>query len=358
MKVNLYAADAGACCRVRCELPAQASGVECEVRQSLAVLHGGHRIVDRATGSVIAVRRMTSVQPIDADVAVFQRPPHRPTAERIAELHAQGTAVVVDIDDDCGALHPAHPSRRLYEGHADPDVHWRFTAEACAAADLVTAPTEALARRYAPHGRYAVLPNCVPEKCLSWARSSDGRTLGWAGAAPVHPGDLEQTRGAIPEALEGSGWRYLQISVPAGVREGLGFREEIECTPHVRGEDFDLMLGSLDIGIVPLGVTRFNEAKSVLKGISYAARGVAFVASPTGPYRALAEEGVGLLAPPRARSWRSQIRRLMDDSFRDEAAAKAKEVVADRWTYESNGWRWAEAWERAIQIRRGLKVAA
>ena len=63
----------------------------------------------------------------------------------------------------------------------------------------------------------------------------------------------------------------------------------IEQTGMIEQELFHAQVAQLDTGIVPLQRSRFNEAKSNLKGLEYAALGVPFVASPTAEYERLAE---------------------------------------------------------------------
>jgi glycosyltransferase involved in cell wall biosynthesis len=292
------------------------------------------------------VERM--VAPVDADVVVFQRPPHRDTISFIEQYQRMGVAVVVDVDDDLRAVHPQNAAYPLHAGLVHPDVHAKFTARCCALADLVTVSTPALAERYGAHGRVAVLPNAVPAAILDYPSLSDGHTIGWAGRVATHPGDLEVTRGGVGEALDD--WRFEVIGEAAGVREALGLPGEPDETPWIESvEDYHLALGRLTVGIVPLGNTAFNAAKSWLKGLEMAARGVPFVASPRVEYSAL---GLGILAADRSRNWRSAVRQLIaDESLRYEMAEQGREVVRSRHLYETRGPDWTEAWSQAVANR-------
>lgn len=282
------------------------------------------------------------------DVAVFTRPAKASLLEAMACLRRRGSAIVVDIDDDPSAIPPSHPHYHDFQPATSPALNWQHLERACAQADLVTCTTQALADRYARHGRYVVLPNCVPAAMLETERFSDGRTLGWAGDVKVHVGDMRAPGAGVREALDRAEWRFIVIGEAHDIHEQLGLAEQPDDTGFVSVERYQRGLGLFDVGIVPLADTPFNRAKSYLKGIEYAARGVPFVASPTPEYETLAGEGIGRLAGWRSRSWKRELTALMiDESLRIETAMAAREAVAERHTYETNGWRWAEAWEQA-----------
>lgn len=334
MKVRVHPGDQRGVGYVRMVWPAQAArteGLDIEVAPNLPILRMPHV-------------RGTLVKPgeIDGDVLVFQRPSHPELVALIPALQARGHAVVVDVDDDIASV----PLRNAAYGFEN---HHRIL-KACAAADLVTVTTPSLARRYASHGRVAVIPNCVPDALQYLPRDSNGRTIGWAGWAGSHPDDLEVTRGGVQQALDDTGASFKVIGPADDVQRRLTLAHEPAATgplTNVAGYEFERALGQLDVGIVPLADSTFNQSKSWLKGLQYAARGVAFVASPLPEYQRLASEGAGLLAAGRSRNWRSQLSRLIrEPALRDELAAAGREVAA-RWTFETNGWRWAEAWHAA-----------
>lgn len=361
MRVRLLPADKAACSLYRLEHPARVASLQHDVpttidRQNFAIPDApwdGQPVVVEARRNA---DESTTCTPWDEDVVVLQRPAREGIVALIPALQARGIAVVVDIDDDFSCLHPLHPSRPGFHPRGPSEQSWHHVARACGLADLVTVTTPALAERYGAHGRVAVLPNCVPRSMLELPSQDRGRTVGWGGRASIHPGDLETTRGGVGEALERMrDWRFRVIGPAETARIGLSLREKPEATGGLEMGDYFEALGQLDVGVVPLARTRFNEAKSWLKGLEYAARGVPFVASPLPEYRALAEEGVGVLAADRSRNWRAELVQLMrDESLRWEAIARGREVVEERHTYETEGWRWTEAWGHALQTRRAL----
>jgi hypothetical protein len=294
---------------------------------------------------------VTPTLDFDCDVVVLHRPSYGALVEQIPLLQGAGVAVVVDVDDALDEVRSDHSLRRVF-------AQWGpHQGRACELADLVTCSTPALAERYGSHGRCAVLPNCVPAERLTLPRDSDGHTLGWAGSQRGHVGDLTVTGGGVADALEDSDWRFKLIGPAEAARVDLGLTRAPEVTGVLDFDEYQRAVGSLDIGIVPLADSAFNRAKSGLKGLEYAVRGAAFVASPLPEYETLSAEGVGLIAQGGAEGWRKQLRRLMDDeSFRAEEAAHAKQVVSDFHTYEGNAHLWLEAWGQAIQNRRRAPV--
>lgn len=370
MRIKLYPSDTTASFLYRIHHPADEAanaGLDVTVAPAVrgAVTENGRLPDERKLPIERHPENPRYIRAIDEgyDVVVLQRPFEEAALVAIRQLQAAGTAIVVEIDDDIAHAHPAHPAARALSPTVNPDTNWWHFREACRLADLVTVTSPALARRCAAHGRVAILPNCVPASLLSLPRSSDGRTVGWRGWTITHPGDLGVTRGGVQQALDDTGARFLQIGQPAGVQEQLSLTDEPKSTgPLWNIHDFYLALGRLDVGIVPLTDIQFNHAKSYLAGIEYAARGVPFVASPVAEYRTLAGQGVGVLAGYRSREWRREIRKLLTDtSLRTELAEHGRQVVAEHHTYETQGWRWPEAWEQAIanaRARRPTRAAA
>lgn len=321
------------------------------------------------------------VDEVDADVVVFQRPLARRKLDMIRALQAAGVAVVVELDDDFGAIHrrngawaDAHPewmtlaeaaergiaaSERLTRGNHQwvreaGTVSWSsntWLRKACATADLVTVTTPALAERYAPHGRVAVLPNLVPERYLSiTAAPHDGVVVGWGGSVNTHPDDLETTEGAVAAAVVDTDARFHVVGTGVGVRTALGLADEPTATGWVELADWPHALAALDVGIVPLADSRFDEAKSALKMLEMAAVGVPSVVSPTPDNVRMYKHGLGLLAFTPA-EWEQQVSRLIRNETERLALAEHGREVMARFTYERHAERWLDAWAQARSNR-------
>lgn len=338
MEVCAVPADSSGCGAVRVVYPCRAVEASRAVRVRLLSPQAPQR---KGLSGEVPV----ALDAGDAEVVVLHRPAHKALVDVIPVLQAEGRAVVVDIDDNLSAPHPDHQWAR------SGSVSSVELARACAMADLVTVSTPALAEVYGAHGRVAVLRNCVPEGMLRMGRESDGKTLGWGGVVVTHPGDLPVTGGAVAEALDVAAWRFKVIGGADRVRAELGLYDEPASTGGLEVEDYQQQLGTLDVGIAPLGDTPFNWAKSGLKPLEYAARGVPFVASPTPEYRLLVAQGAGLLASSPG-EWFSGLRDLMrDESLRHEKREQGY-MVARKHTYEAHAQDWVYAWSEAITNRR------
>lgn len=292
----------------------------------------------------------------DFDVIVLQRPMHADVVASIPVMQAQGVAVVVEVDDDFTCLPRGHQARHDTAVMHSPKFNRRNLRKACEMADLVTCTTPAIAERYAAHGRFAVIPNCVPAAYLHVEPTphADLR-VGWTGSTMTHVGDLDVCGTGIARALDGLPFHAVGTGV--GVAGALGLDDDqVVGTGWVEIADYPAAYAGLDVALVPLADNEFNRAKSWLKGIEAAALGVPFVASPTDPYCELAALGAGGLART-PDEWHAMVSLLVDSAeARAEVAWRGREV-AKAWTVEGNAWRWAEAWEAALMNRREKAAA-
>lgn len=386
MRVTVHPAGDDACALYRMESPARvlaAQGADVTVTRDLAF-----SATHTADGQPIAL-----VETPETDVVVMQRPLLGWKCDLIRLLQRAGVAVVVELDDDFGSVHPENPAwpvahrewmtshqwAEVTDGAPLPPERFRTTTgvewvrapgvlapmsdlwlrRACRMADLVTVTTPALAERYAPHGRVTVLPNLVPEWYLSVeAEAHDGVTVGWGGSVATHPGDLEVTGGGVARAVEQTGAEFRVVGTGVGVRRSLGLAVEPTVSGWVELGDWPRALAGLDVGIVPLAPSRFNEAKSALKMLEYAACGVPCVVSPTPDNMRLVREGVGLPATI-PDDWRALVSGLVQSGAAREDFGGACRRIAARHTYEAHGGRWWDAWAKALDNRRaGAREAA
>jgi hypothetical protein len=347
IEVALYPADESGCGHYRMRLPAEHAGV-------LTSFHSRTRLRTSAN-EARGVVELHHVDVGDADVVVFQRPVDQRLVPVIMQLKAQGVATVVEIDDDLTALDSAHSSFRGLHPRTNPHANWDHLRAACAVADLITVTTPALARRFAGHGRVVVLPNCVPTRLLDSPRNRLlAFEVGWTGTVGTHPRDLDVLGDAI-RVLRDEGVSFGVVGDGALVPERLGL-DDVLATGWLPIDEYYERMAEFAVGVVPLANSAFNHAKSDLKGVEFAALGVPFVASPLPEYQGLAARGVGRLAT-KPKRWRTQIRELLSID-RTEVVETGREYVRAHRTIEAQAWRWAEAWEKAVETRKraGRKV--
>lgn len=319
------------------------------------LLAQGHdvRVIDETTGQL---------EDSDDVVVVFQRPMTRDVAtETIPFLRAHGVAVVVEMDDNLSRIHPHHAGWYYHQPQYDPTHNYEWLEESARQADLVTATTQSLLIHYAPHGRGVVIPNYLPDGFLTTTlvEHESPYRLGWAGQTATHPGDLDVAVKAIRQVTNMPHWVFRTIGFEQTLKD-IGVRGE--CVPWLSMDEYPVGLREFSLGVVPLRQHIFNEGKSYLKGLEYAAAGVPFVASNTEPYRRLAKMGAGVTANAR-NDWAVKLKMFASSaSYRADMRWQGLAAVQDQ-TYELNAWRFAEAWDlaranyRASPVSRGATRA-
>jgi glycosyltransferase involved in cell wall biosynthesis len=126
-----------------------------------------------------------------------------------------------------------------------------------------------------------------------------------------------------------------------GARAGL---KRVQTTPMQLIHNVPKSLHNFHVGLVPLTRNPFNEAKSYLKGLEYAASGIPFIATPTEEYRILARAGVGRLAET-PDEWQDHARELLDPNVRRAEAESNLAIVRERFDISVRG----EEWDTALR---------
>jgi glycosyl transferase family 1 len=291
--------------------------------------------------------------PADAEVLVMQRVSHKFLSQAIPKIREQGTAVVVDMDDDLSNIHPHNPAwlnfhpRSGMPGTKTAEHNWAYAQRSCEAASLVTLSADALVQRYARHGRYEVLRNCVPASYLD-VEHPDSATFGWGGSLASHPTDLQELGTAVARLQRE--WPFKIVGSPIGIRQTLHLDEEPESCGVVDITEWPKALSTLGVGIAPLDDNVFNRSKSWLKPLEYAALGVPAVMSPRAEYlRFHRKLGVGVLARKPSEWYRKLLALLESADLRAEQSALGR-LAAARWTYEARAELWLDAWQSAARI--------
>lgn len=347
MKVLALSTDDGGCAHYRIYEPVRA-----------ARLLGADVTTDTGVDVVAETNTKTGLTVVneiqtDADVIVIQRPMDNAFTSMIRQAKRQGIATIVELDDDFESVHPNNVAADYLHSFKGHGPEWVRTA--AEAADHVIVSTTALTK-YAPHGRVSVLRNCVPESIFdvkpAYERGHEGVRVGWTGTIQTHPTDLQQTKGGLRDVVKdgiyvvGDGRQVLTaLRLPE--------TSPFDATGWVDGMDayYEAITG-MDVGMVPLDLIPFNQAKSALKGLEMAALGVPFVASPTREYERLAAYGVGAVAKGPS-DWARKLNRLTQrEAERVKIAKQYQEIIYNEMTYEKNAEGWVSAWETALRHRR------
>lgn len=295
--------------------------------------------------------------PRQYDVLVLQRITHKYLAQAIPFIRAEGTAVVIDVDDDLESISQTnpmyaalHPMKR--PGSPAADHSWVWARYACENATMVQTTTQALVDRYARRSTGRVIPNYVPENALD-VDHEDSPVFGWGGGIHSHGDDIPALGNTV-QRLVHEGHRFRIIGPDIGVRQAfrLPSRESFEATGPIELPYWIAALAMLGVGIAPLSMSTFNRAKSWLKPMEYAAAGVPSVVSPSPAYIELNKTyGIGDVAH-KPKDWYRLLRRLItDDAYRIDRGEQSR-AAARELTIEKHAWRWMEAWTDAMLIQR------
>lgn len=347
MKVLALAADSGGCGFYRLRAPAAEAaklGVEITVEDGINV------DATKDENGLVEVQRINS----DPDLIIIQRPLDNAMTAVLKQAKRQGIATIVEIDDDFSTVHTRNVAHSAMNGKS---MGHQWVQTAADLADHVTVSTPQLTK-YARHGRFSVLRNCVPDSIFTVRPAKSDQIwprIGWSGTVQTHPTDLQETKGRIGEVLKANGLPFNVVGDGKYVARNLGLYPETEVfsTGWVQLDMFYQYLYSfVDIGIVPLELSPFNQAKSALKGLEFAALGIPFVASPTREYERLEAYGVGKTAKSPG-DWKKHLQRMIDRPAETERIAKeSRDRIEAEHTYSVNAPQWIEAWEKAIHYRK------
>lgn len=336
MTTYLYPMDDTGCGSYRFYWPAEALiDAEPDLADRIKIVpagdHGGIQ------AHIVQGRIKDITVPDDCETVVLQRPSSELMLQMIPLMQRGGIKVVVEIDDDLEALSARHPSWPLLRmpGH-NPKV----MRLACRVADLVTATTEALLERYAPHGRAALIPNCLPKRFLELELKSpepEDKSVGWPGSINTHPDDLA-VLGTAPRRVEVP-WHIVGPLSDRG-KQLLGV--EPSFTGSVPFREWLPAISTLHTAVAPLALTRFNEAKSALKPLELAAARVPFACSPTPEYSRL---GAGLIVRGnKPNEWVKALKRLLNEPGLREHEIGRNLEIARKWVIEDHIDAWRQAW--------------
>lgn len=278
-----------------------------------------------------------------ADVIVGQRVCNPGPSKRWQDIARQAVRplLVFEVDDNLFEVDPSNAA--AYSFFSLEEIKANLAANA-AVADVVTVSTEPLGevmRRINPN--VVVVPNAVPQSLLDLpAVSSGGRvTVGWAGSE-THFMDFADVGGELVRFVKRTptveyhaiGGLFPSLrGLPAGRTRVTSWLDGVE--DYYRALDFH-------IGLAPLRPHVFNQAKSDVKFIEYAARGIPVVASNVGPYAASISNGVTGFVFDRPHEMTRLLRDLVnDEAMRAEIGGNAKAYAATR-TVEGNAHLWED----------------
>jgi glycosyltransferase involved in cell wall biosynthesis len=280
------------------------------------------------------------------DVSVFKLMMHRAVPQLFQLMQDRGERIVVDIDDFHFRLHEENIANQQTNPHKNPVTNRMHYEAAIRQADTVTVSTQFLANFYGARCRdVRLVRNALDVDRFHMVEQPEKPTIGWVGGTLWRSGDVELLREWLPDVAVTHQLRVHHSGHIPGdgrhfaVRAGL---RRVTTIPMSLVKDYPNILKPIHVGLVPLARNDFNEAKSYLKGLEYAAAGIPFVATPTEEYRILAEAGVGRLAET-PDEWRDHVIELLDPDVRRDEAARQRAIVEKDFHINAMGDKWHSA---------------
>lgn len=280
------------------------------------------------------------------DVNVFKLLMHESVPALFQTMQARGQRIVVDIDDFHFGLDEENVAAASTNPHNSPHNNRMFYEMGIRAADTVTVSTAFLAEFYERRVRdVRLVRNALDVERFTPVEQPEVPIFGWVGATWWRSGDLELLRDWLPRFVGDKGVQVHHSGHIPGdprhfaVRAGLS---KVSTSTMKLIRDYPSLLQEFHVGLVPLTRKPFNEAKSNLKGLEYAAAGIPFIATPTEEYRLLASQGIGRLAET-PDEWRGHAEELLDIGVRREEAARQRALVAELYDISTKGAEWDTA---------------
>lgn len=286
------------------------------------------------------------------DVVILKLFMHKDASKYIDEAKKLGQTVIIDTDDhfeklpeDNLAFHTTNPEKR-------PDNNREHLINSYSHADGIIASTKFLENRMLQYNDTVYrVPNSLDPKNFIYKLDYSGTkpTIGWVGIMMWRVNDLVEVSGPIKTVIDQNDLKFhhsgIMLDKPMWAAEALNINpERMTGFTGSRPEYYTNIFMPIDIGIVPLQPSQFNEAKSNLKGLEYALCGIPFVASNTQEYRDLASLGAGRVAKSN-KDWIKHLKQLLDPEVRQAEREKNYRIVVENFNIFVMKYKWSEAIE-------------
>lgn len=269
----------------------------------------------------------------DFDVLIMQRLMFKDIKFILRKVMKQDNRPIIinDLDDWYWGLDPSNAAYATCQPNTNPNENIEHYREILALSDVITVSTPFLEEKmksWVKHPKVVRIDNCVSTNNFA-VRSYRNKKpiIGWCGSTAHRSQDLEELQNFFDNSFRFHHTGHVPSS-PAFM-EALNIEQRrLKTLPPLRPEDYAKRGFPFDIGIVPLSDQPFNDAKSWIKGIEYAAAGVPFIASPRAEYVRLQDTyGIGRIASTRE-EWLDHVAQLSDGRLRLAEARRQREVVA------------------------------
>lgn len=204
--------------------------------------------------------------------------------------------LIYEIDDDLFNVAASNPA---YAHFTQPSIKNNIRTNMLRA-DAITVSTAPLMYRVIEEMKYwgsganppvHVIPNCLPDKAYRLHPKHHGGdpieiAIGWAGSSS-HAEDFEEVLEPLARHLRRDPravFHSIGAHFPRVIKK-LDFMQYRHDGWFSDMSNYYSALDAFDVGIIPLRPSVFNQSKSDVKFLEYAARQIPVIASDTGPYQ-------------------------------------------------------------------------
>jgi glycosyltransferase involved in cell wall biosynthesis len=281
--------------------------------------------------------------------------------ELIEKAREYGQVVIIDIDDWFLGLPITNIAFETTHPNRDPLWNRDHMHTSYSAADALIHSTEFLADNYGRFNKnnYIVRNSVSPHLFLKRYDNAGWKpTIGWVGIMLWRQHDVEKLKGILGPFLDEHDLMFYHAGMlmdkPKQFAELTKMNPErlIEVT-GTNVHNYGNILLPMDIGLVPLDMVPFNEAKSSLKGVEYAMSGIPFIANATNEYKILNNDGAGKVVV-KPRDWIKHLEYYLDPANRKADAQKGFEVVMEKYNLETKVHEWSDTIIEIYKKAKGI----
>jgi glycosyltransferase involved in cell wall biosynthesis len=256
-----------------------------------------------------------------------------------------GQFVINDVDDWFWGLHDENQAKDLVDPFKNPTSNIDHYKKILEASSLVTVSTPFLLEQMQEWGfPCRLVENSVSFHMFGMRRPRTGRPIvGWAGSTAHRSGDLQILQKPFDALKKLVRFHHTghNSSYPWFADVVQLSRSDVSVSPMVGPTEYPKSL-LFDIGVVPLSKHEFNDAKSWIKGLEYAAAGIPFIASPAREYVRLCKEyGIGRIARTH-KEWVAHVEELSDPDIRQQEAQRQRAIIETHFDVKKMSRKWDE----------------
>jgi hypothetical protein len=271
------------------------------------------------------------------DVLILQRLMHDGLARHIKMARANGQKIINDLDDWYWGLSTRNAAWKLSHPKYNIKENINHYRGILSNSDIVTVSTPYLADRVSSFVKAPIvlIENTVDISRFTKKTHEDVAVpvLGWAGSTAHRSGDLETVASVLKQVQRNGQYSLMHVGhadVHDSFAKTIGVEEESVHKVGLLPADLYPSALTMDVGIVPLSNVPFNQAKSYIKGLEYAAAGIPFVAQNLDSYISLNKTyGIGRVAKHPS-DWLKHLKALQNYSVRRDESLQNWERVQQR----------------------------